>query len=199
MAEFIPVNITPIGANSRQGKAPQVFAYKTEDTTADMRADGYFNALKGDVKTGDWLQASTTIAGTNSYGYWIFNRDGFEKNKAINPSIGSAAGTGYATNDYASVSWPNSVGVITTTIVKITAQTGGVPTGISIYDAGEFATPSYVYEATYLNLTTTKITGSGTGLKVSFGAATGTKPGIEEVPAGTGDITLNLKQLLATT
>lgn len=37
-------NLTPVGGNSRRGKAPQVFAYATADTNATVDGSGYFNA-----------------------------------------------------------------------------------------------------------------------------------------------------------
>lgn len=41
---FNLTNFSPIGGNSRRGKAPQMFSYATLDAHTDVDASGYFNA-----------------------------------------------------------------------------------------------------------------------------------------------------------
>lgn len=40
---FIKENFTPIGGQSRRGKAPQVYAYATLDAATTVDGSGYFN------------------------------------------------------------------------------------------------------------------------------------------------------------
>ena len=55
----------PAGANSKPGKVPQMWAYKTADATADVDTAGYFNGgvayggVYGLLRIGDWIFVTT--------------------------------------------------------------------------------------------------------------------------------------------
>ena len=51
--------ITPIGGQSLRGKAPQVYAYKTTDAIATVKASGYFNDFNAFLEAGDLIFVST--------------------------------------------------------------------------------------------------------------------------------------------
>lgn len=56
---FNKKQIGPVGGQSLRGKAPQIFAYKTTDAIATVKASGYFNEMAGMVDVGDIFVAST--------------------------------------------------------------------------------------------------------------------------------------------
>ena len=62
---FDRANWSPIGGQSKRGKAPQMWSYTTTDAKTVVDGAGYFNDVSGDVMGGDnnqvtWVTASQT-------------------------------------------------------------------------------------------------------------------------------------------
>ena len=55
---------SPIGGQSKKGKAPQIFSYTTADTLAVLNTAGYFNAVKDELQVGDMIFSNTSTSGT---------------------------------------------------------------------------------------------------------------------------------------
>ena len=63
--------ITPIGGQSLRGKAPQVYAYKTTDAIATVKASGYFNDFNAFLEAGDLIFVSTMNSGAATGCYFL--------------------------------------------------------------------------------------------------------------------------------
>lgn len=50
---FALANLNPIGGQSRRGKAPQMFGYRTADSHATVDSAGYFNNASKILEIGD--------------------------------------------------------------------------------------------------------------------------------------------------
>lgn len=61
---FSKTQITPVGGQSLRGKAPQVFAYKTTDALATVKASGYFDEMAEMLEAGDIIVVSTMSSGS---------------------------------------------------------------------------------------------------------------------------------------
>lgn len=68
---FKKESITPTGGQSLRGKAPQVFAYKTTDAIATVKASGYFNEVAGMLEPGDLIFVSTMSSGAATGCYFL--------------------------------------------------------------------------------------------------------------------------------
>lgn len=68
---FNKTQITPVGGQSLRGKAPQIFAYKTTDAIATVKASGYFNEMAGLVEAGDIIVVSTIASGAATGCYML--------------------------------------------------------------------------------------------------------------------------------
>jgi len=55
------------GANSKPGKAPQFWSYKTADAFADIDTAGYFDDVYGLLRVGDWIYVTlvTNLGASN--------------------------------------------------------------------------------------------------------------------------------------
>lgn len=60
---FEKKQVGPTGGQSLRGKAPQLFAYKTSDALAAVKASGYFNEMADMVEAGDIFIVSTVSSG----------------------------------------------------------------------------------------------------------------------------------------
>ncbi len=56
----------PIGGQSRRGKQPQMFSYKTEDSAATVDSAGYFNEVLNMLEVNDVILRVTTSSGAFS-------------------------------------------------------------------------------------------------------------------------------------
>lgn len=54
---FLIANLCPIGGQSRKGKAPMVWSYRTTDASTTMDDAGYFNAAATLLQVGDLIYA----------------------------------------------------------------------------------------------------------------------------------------------
>ncbi len=76
---FILENLSPIGGNSRRGKASQHWSYWTLDATATVDTSGYFNNAADLLEVGDiihrvsWSTAVGTGGTISTYGTHIVN------------------------------------------------------------------------------------------------------------------------------
>lgn len=61
---FTKTSFQPAGGQAKANVAPQLHTYKTEDTAADVRASGYFNAVADVVRVGDVI-TRITVNGSN--------------------------------------------------------------------------------------------------------------------------------------
>jgi hypothetical protein len=61
---FDRANWSPIGGQSKRGKAPQMWSYKTTDAKTVVDGAGYFNAVSDDVVVGDLIYSFASTAGT---------------------------------------------------------------------------------------------------------------------------------------
>lgn len=61
---FDRANWSPIGGQSKRGKAPQIWSYKTTDAKTAVDGAGYFNAVSDDVVVGDLIYSFASTAGT---------------------------------------------------------------------------------------------------------------------------------------
>jgi len=76
---FLRANFGPVGGQSRRGKVPAVWAYKTDDAHTAVDAAGYFNDVSKELSIGDIinvvvvtnLDASNEAAST--YGTHLVN------------------------------------------------------------------------------------------------------------------------------
>lgn len=55
-----------IGGQSKRGRGPQMFSYKTEDTAATVDTAGYFNDVLNLLEIGDVILRVTTSSGALS-------------------------------------------------------------------------------------------------------------------------------------
>lgn len=70
---FIAENFAPAGANSKPGKAPQLWTYKTADSAATVDTAGYFNGavayggVYNLLRIGDWIMITivTNLGASN--------------------------------------------------------------------------------------------------------------------------------------
>lgn len=63
--------ITPIGGQSLRGKAPQAYAYKTNDAIATVKGSGYFNEFGSFLEPGDLIFVSTMNSSSAAAGCYF--------------------------------------------------------------------------------------------------------------------------------
>jgi len=61
---FDRANWSPIGGQSKRGKAPQMWSYTTTDAKTVVDGAGYFNDVSGDVVVGDLIYSYASTGGT---------------------------------------------------------------------------------------------------------------------------------------
>ena len=59
---FDRANWSPIGGQSKRGKAPQMWSYTTTDAKTVVDGAGYFNDVSGDVVRGWWYRFSCFVS-----------------------------------------------------------------------------------------------------------------------------------------
>ena len=68
-----------VGGQSLRGKAPQVFAYKSQDALATVSASGYFDKINDRIVSGDIIHVvvlSSSDVPTAVTSYVLINTDG---------------------------------------------------------------------------------------------------------------------------
>jgi hypothetical protein len=60
---FSATGFVTVGA-AKSGNAPSIYAYRTTDALADVRFQGYFNALASTLKVGDLIYCVTSVGTT---------------------------------------------------------------------------------------------------------------------------------------
>jgi len=66
----------PIGGQSRNGSAPQMWSYTTTDSLATMNTSAYFNSVSADVKVGDLIYVHDSNTPTASLVVVLSNASG---------------------------------------------------------------------------------------------------------------------------
>lgn len=92
---FKRANFTPIGGQSARGKAPQIWAYKTDDTHATVDGAGYFNSVSDIVKIGDIIHVVVVTnldaanEATSTYGTHLVNANASGVVDVSNVTVGT--------------------------------------------------------------------------------------------------------------
>ena len=58
---FTPLSFSPVGGNAGRGNGSQMHAYRTPDLTSEVTTDGYFNAVRDVVESGDAVYVASNV------------------------------------------------------------------------------------------------------------------------------------------
>ena len=92
---FIRTDFSPVGAQSRAGVVPQVFAYISADDLATIKASGYFPInstdpklnMLGIFKSQDWIMVTHDTGGTIGFAIIFILNDGSDGNPITTQTV----------------------------------------------------------------------------------------------------------------
>lgn len=183
---FLASGFSPMGGTARYFTAPAVHTYRTNDSLATVKADGYFDEIKGVPVAQDWIYVCTDVDTTPKFAFIFIESDGVVVGIGTLALV-AAGGTGYTIGDIVNLPMTkaaaNGLFVIRRTVVRVVSVGGGgVVTGVLFMDYGSFKTTSLG-----------RVMGSDlNGVATEVVSATGT-------PSGTLTLNVLLQSLSVTT